>query len=58
MNTIATNPPLDFLKSFIKNFVIALGLLAGATLSTLAHAPPDATCRPASTLTSSSHNDN
>jgi len=42
MNTITMNTSLGQLKSFIKAFLIAvaLGLLAGATLSTLAHATP------------------
>lgn len=42
MNTTTTTPPLDYWKSFIKAFLtaVALGLLAGATLSTVAHASP------------------
>ena len=42
MNMTTTTPHLDYWKSFTKAFLtaVALGLLAGATLSTLAHATP------------------
>jgi hypothetical protein len=49
MNTTTISTSLDSWKSFIKAFLIAvaLGLLAGATLSTVAHATP--TLSPANT---------